>query len=1134
MAINISDLLKTVSNVVNINNEHTLYSTDDIYVKTKDIILKLHSPKLAENLSSALYDVDVDHDVTMCVNFEQMLIHPFVMKNCDQFSQIIQLVQHNLSKYTSVNYKPKFSSHGDYLICFDIKVTAFGWFFFMLKNFEQLVLNIPLPKHRNLGNVKLFFLKNETSERNIFDIELKIIDQNNKDIFINSDIDATHDDLTKLVTFTHGKTTSSLVYGKKLILQNEYQDVFKFIKQEIFTYQNITSFNEYFKLDANAIKYMDDVEDVVSINSTETQIPMKACFVDKQGFSIYKQQLIKHLETLLSDFETMLKDEINVLTNEWNDVVGPYAKTARFMVNSEFDCFDYLLAYIFQKLQKVHVICENSEHKLFLNLVVKILFTASDIAIDASKTIKNYLDLDYKLFGLFCDSFKFISDHSLSSFFALKINCYIKHQNWNLSDYIVKQLDNNFKLAYDGWFVVYKTEDSVYCFSERYFKQATKSKSHDDCSKIAFKSTKVSTLPDICFNNSKFVYVTEHGVYNTVTNKFFDFAPFVIANTMFMCAPERKQIYNLPKHFFDDIMNNGDVETLALELYHAAHVSRKMRRICALSRLAMYIGNDIITNENIEHIVKIFNHVYLYSTTCLLAIIKFAAPQLTNLLSRDDIKLSDVTLQLLVKYALCSAHSDILFLIIYLSDDNDDKFVRDLGERVSNISTKLLITRRDDVMTNLRKFTQVSHIGKLIKNICNDTLLSKDVLLAQNRIDPSRKKFKSNTIHPKQEFAKIKKFLGIYNVWKDKLLLPAHNETTLKWLIRFYMRCVFTRIPGFVEYATNPHMLHVARAYCYMLIANNFAYDHVWFLLMFGASLNIPQNYEKLIVTLTGSSNAGKTSFVQVLGKIAVKMPANNFIDHRGNGPTEMEFSRAICQLYEINEVHKTTAEKIKNIADLSKEVVVRHAHSSCQKITSQYKPLICNNRMLEIENFDKAVENRLIIVYYDHVFVKKVKFDGSIYDHFIAKQYPDEPIDIIESFKILISYILMYYKDVKTNHIFARNKVSPRMKNNVKAVAIVNMCADAIDYVLNVQSTDNPDLWISVENLKNIMIHVSSTITNILISPKIVSLAECEKIFHSRHVDKYYENTDGDGFYRLSIETNPEIIKHKKTPHFI
>ncbi|AAQ96438.1 helicase [Neodiprion sertifer nucleopolyhedrovirus] len=1143
MENNILGLMKTIANTITVPQKHLFYSTDDIYVKTNEITFKLHSDCIATYLSDALHksnDIN-DHNLTMCINFEKMLIHPFVEKTFDQMDALKNLLAADVSRYTTNQFQPKFDEHRDYFVCSQIKVTAFAWYFFMHKHFNLHILEVPLPKHVRLGNVSLFTLKNDEKNSNaqIFDIELQIVKQNGVLSFINSESITEPSNMSKLIVFRHDDIMSVLLHGKHLILQNQYQDIFKFIKHNVFSYQRIVSTNKYFKLDANEIKYMNDFENF-NIQDQEIANNDSPClFNDLHGFSIHKQQIETAIQNIIQEFENKLIDKLNLLKSDWSCEDTIYFKTAHFLVNNDFACFEYILSYVYQKMSQLHIISNQDEHKLFLNIFMQKLFSNYDCDNNVLKQIITcYIDLDYNLFAKFCQSFRFISDDSLCSYFALKIQGFVIEKHWKLSDYIVKKIDPEMLVSYCGWFVVYKTEDSIYCFSERYFKQVSKSRSNDECSKIAYKSKLIYTVPDICFNDSKFIYVTENGVFNTITNKFVDFAPFVIANTMFLCALQNGQVYNISKYFFDDMLHNSKKEMLSMELYHAAHIPRKMRRICALIRLGLYTNNDKLVNENASKIVDIFNHLHLCSHICLLAMIKFTAPEITNLLCNDGITLSDQTLQILVKYSLCSAHIKLLFLIVYLSDDNDNKLIEALGETVFDINANLLINRKNDVLKNLTSLTQMKNIKQLISHIYDSSLWSKNVLLIQNEIDPTRKKFKSDVVdNPSVLLDQLVQQLTICNIWKDKLILPVSNETTLQWLIRFYMRCIFPHLRGFVNYATNPHMINIAEAYCYMLIANNFAYDHVLYLLTFAASLNIPQNYEKLLLVLTGSSNAGKTSFISLLGKIAVKMPSNTlFIDNRGNGPSEMEFSRAISQLYEINEVHKTTAENIKNTADLSREVVVRHAHSACQKIMLQYKPILCNNRMLEIENCDKAVENRLIIVYYDHVFEKKVVFSGSIYEHYITKHYPDELINIGDSFRVLVSYMLIHYKDNKTNLISSRRMLTPRMIKNIKTVSVMNIFAEAIDYILDVQMTDDPNLWIDVETLKDVFLYVPKILQTICVSKKMITQEECEEMFYSRHVDKYYENADsmGKNYYRLQINTNLDKIKSKKAPRFI
>lgn len=1026
------------------------------------------------------------HDWSVHGNYFTMKIRPFV-RVCHYDAVSAEFDFEEFVQNGDANHAEQ---AGDYVYWPNVVVSYFGWRMFLKRRTGvDIGVYLPLIGHRALGNVNLFVFKTEY----FVNVELAMtVDDLN--LFVNGAslgpnfVPSQHDDLF-YITMTNGrkgvcKIIDKLVYSKK--------DIFEYITDDIHleTCRTSDKYADCFEIDP---KGMRTFEDKMSGNTGRLPLDCNQERVNKITPSSEYQNLIKAcIEEAVTKISQTMQEALSKL-DDVSDKVDDCVLTTYFD-KSEFINFDYLIIVVWKHVRKEKRFdyCE-TDIKLYMNMLCDTLFGHRPGLLQrANDCCEPYFQLTKQVYKKFCASLTFFTDGcvELAHYYAVHYMIYStqKRMNKRADDLWRYTLDNAVQSGVDesvlcnGYVKKITIQNTHSIFNGKHY---TVVKKDDDLFKITEKTTAYN-VSNLKFNNWKYLYLTEQGVFNVIKMKYHDSCPFIVGNCLIKSFVNRDENEFASRGLIDYMLSNIEYEVPILKAYHVAKVARDMKVL--KKNVAML--NEFNTCANCKtteklKLNKLFREIWNMDQHEFVMLGVYL-----NVHKMHDLKLNlrcaDCTRQPNER-CLCLTDADIDFrafkialvynllfenfvvieiawaLLYDMKRYNDTlKYALADDEKVASYVDAIQQNRVEIIERLHDKFDRTDYIFDLIEcsndvnAVVQDFLGYADAACTTDKYKPAGPYEPYPMPRFFEDFFNTLSVLNKWGVWWDKLIVARPGDDLSKWLARFYTRIVMSKVD---TQNVSPYFLKmIVQGYLYFRVFTNFNTVNSLVMMHFTASLAIPTDYEKLCIYLNGESNCGKSSFFDLLDTIIVAHKRDSASYTTTKRETdEMEANKLISQLYVINEMKECNDAFFKNSADSSKSNSVCRKYEGSQKYEANYKLLIVNNKPLCIRDYDKGVRNRFCVVYMKHVFVEDMPFSGSAYDHYKASRYPMEKSyyeNLKNSVRIFASHILKYKRNPRDGYVYYKYLVMHDSihDHNLMCLDLNNHPFSALSYVLRVE----------------------------------------------------------------------------------
>ncbi|AGC36302.1 helicase [Chrysodeixis chalcites SNPV TF1-A] len=1015
------------------------------------------------------------HDWFVEDNYFYLMVNPFI--HVDLYDRIRDDI--NFEEFFNSNqngFGNECNRVGSYYIWPNIPISYYGWRHYLLMKHDIDIGNrIPLIHNKSLGNVNLFVFNPE----DFLNVELSIKSyEDNRTMFVNgrSRFDDSDEIMFHLAMNDGGEGVCRV--KDRLVFSNK--NPFDYIRDDINLSKCIT---------AEKYKHMIQIN-LNNLRAFDKEFETPAALIGKEKLKAHKnitpssENLDKFQQQILDCVETIIENMAEVLTA--TDLADTRV-LQNYFIDSNFMNFDYIIIVIWRAISKVEELefCK-TDIKLYLELVVESIFGDKGINFElAKKRCEPYYRLTPKVFIRFCNHWAVFLNVdpcvSLAHYYAIHYLIYYKNKTWDYTYDLAKSCGATAEVLCSGFFNKIKSANTILVYNGKHY-IAVKEK--EDLHKLT-ESVNGITLPSVKFNNWKYLYFTEEGVYNLFINDYHSSCPFLLGNTLIKSLTRKEEKTYLPERVIQFMMDNGKNENVIYKTYHMAKICRDIRTLKNNMSIALALNNclkcklreqsalnDVFREIwHSDHSELITIGVYLSNTKltdlminlkcsecleqksaqqkkkcqCLMNIEinsrAFRIALIMELFSktRSIIELSwsllystGLYFKVLkdnLKWSLKKNHENILlYNNLEFFNEHRESIIDYLYSKIDRIDfidnfiTEL--SSPDDFIETLK--TQVLSSRSCINQNNHD---DNDDFADDNRINDSLKdveneESKENLINFYNNYCNTWHILKRWNLWWDKLIIRRPNDDLNSWLVRFYMRIFMTKL-GLDEY-NSTFVKQIVRGYLYFRGFTNFNYINSLVMMHFGASMGIPSDYEKCCIYLNGKPGSGKSSFFELLEYIVVvhKHDSDKYTLSKKD-TNEMEADKMISQLYVINEMKVCDDSFFKSTADSTKSNSVCRKFQGSQKYEANYKLLIVNNKPLHISDYDKGVRNRFAVIYTDHLFEENLPFNGSIYWHIKNKLYPMEKNyneDLAKPVRIFLSHVLMYKRNAKDGYVPYKN----------------------------------------------------------------------------------------------------------------
>ncbi|QUJ09272.1 helicase [Gynaephora ruoergensis nucleopolyhedrovirus] len=513
------------------------------------------------------------HDWSIQGNCFITIVKPFVnrehaetvKKNVD-FSEFLHS--------NKTDYANKCVTTGAYVYWPHISVSYFGW-----RQFLQMKLDVdigefvPLVHHKRLGNVNLFdFFPNF-----FLNVELSLqID--NKVLFVNGRTKFTdnHDDLFEL-TMADGsvgvcKVNDKLVYSNK--------NFFDYIRDDINLTECRTSSKYQHVIRVN-LKCLRLFKETIE---TET-------FVPKERLKIYnivsassenESEMVKHIDYCVNSVNEHM---VNLLSKD--SVCNSDEALKEYLALSNYVNFDYLMIVVWLLMMKSDEFeFRETDIRLYLELLCERLFDRSTKEFDAlHDRCDHYTKLAPKVFNRFCNHWTLFNQEdaleSLACYYTIhfliyhKKSQYCENENdcWDYSYENAINCGASPETLCKGFLKKIVSANAFLVFNGKHYVPVKK---EDELFKITEKTSSIA-MASLKFNNWKYLYFTEEGVFNLLSNSYHSPAPFILGNTLMGALTKKSDTVYLPENVIDFMLDTGKIENEVYKLYHVAKVCRDIK-----------------------------------------------------------------------------------------------------------------------------------------------------------------------------------------------------------------------------------------------------------------------------------------------------------------------------------------------------------------------------------------------------------------------------------------------------------------------------------------------------------------------------------------------------------------------------
>lgn len=1037
------------------------------------------------------------HDWFVDQNIFRMFVCPFV--HADHYEHIKDQVDFDKFIVSNVpNYANKCVRSGDYFYWPNMAVIYCGWSIYLKKKFDiDVGASIPIIHNRALGNVNLFLYNPE----DFLNVELSLSTAE-KTLFVNgrskfSDLD---DDDLFIVTMADNSVSKCKVIPE-LVYSNK--NFFDYIKDDINLKSCITAdaYKDLLHVDLNSLRVFEDK--VLPTTKLVTKDRLKV-FRNITPSSENIDLMQRHISACIELIKEKMIEVLAQTDQADRTVLQSYFKMSNF-VN-----FDYIIVVLWRMISKNEELSlTKTDIKLFFELLCETIFGNKGIDYETAKMrCEPYCKLTPKVFMRFCNHWSLFTNEnpcvSLAYYFAIHFLIYCKHNSWDYTYENAKTCGALPEVLCAGFFKkIVSSGNMAFVFNGKHYVLVRKD---DDLFKLTEDCSGIS-MPSIKFNNWKYMYFTEEGVYNLFINDYHHGCPFIMGNTLLKALTKKNEKTYLPERVIQFMLDNGKSENEIYKIYHMAKICREIKAIKNNMSVILAFNNCATCRDCEQNTLNdLFREVWSYSHNELIIMgvylnDKKMSDLIMNLKCYEckqnhhkktkkcscldhleiDVKAFKIVL-IMELFSHCQGLLELAWSLLYTSQLYSTVLKTSVDRDTCKFTSEFVVQHADYFHVHRQKIIRylyskldrIDFIDNFVTALTSPVRFVKELKEATDGdLDSAYEDDDDDSVNVHEEMpaafetsAFVHNFyynyyttlamLKKWNVWWDKLIVRRHNDDLNTWLTRFYMRIVMTKL-NLKEYCSS-FVKQIVQGYLYFRQFTNFNYINSLVTIHFGAGTGIPTDYEKCCLYLNGKPGSGKSSFFAVFDHCVVvhKHDSAKYTLTKKD-TNEMEADKMISQLYVINEMKVCDDSFFKSTADSTKSNTVCRKYEGSQKYEGNFKLLIVNNKPLHISDYDKGVRNRFAVIYTDHLFEENMPFNGSIYWHIKNKVFPMEKSYIDELAKpvrLFLSHILMYKRNARDGYVSYKTFLDkdPVHQHNLMCLDVNNSPLNALLYVLKVQ----------------------------------------------------------------------------------
>nr|QED40130.1 helicase [Spodoptera frugiperda multiple nucleopolyhedrovirus] len=575
------------------------------------------------------------HDWCARQNIFRMFVRPFI--DAENYSRVKDQIC--FKKFISSNfpgYANKCVKSGDYYYWPNMAVIYCGWNIYLKKQFNiNMDCSIPLINNRRLGNVNLFI----NNPEDFLNVELSLVTSDNRTLFVNGRSMFTEDDDDLFIITMDDDTESKCKIKPELVYSNK--NFFDYIKDDI-SLKNCVTADDY-----KDILYID----LKSLRVFEDKIMPSNAIVTKEKLKVFhnitpSSENIKMMQQCISDCVTLIKEKMIEVMSHTDQADASVLRN--YFIKSDFVNFDYIIIVLWRTISKNEDMnLTKTDLKLYFELLCETIFGEKGPAYDMAKErCEPYCLLTPKIFLRLCNHWTMFTNENpcvtLAFYYAIHFLIYCKHGNWEYTYENAKTCGTIPEVLCAGFFKkIVSSGNMTFVFNGKHYVSVRKD---DDLYKLTENCTSI-TMPSIKFNNWKYMYFTDEGVYNLFINDFHSGCPFLMGNTLVKSLTHKNEKIYLPQTVIQYMLDTGKVEIEIYKIYHMAKVCREIKNvknnmtsILAFNNCASCKFEEQKTLNDLYREIWAYNHDELIITGVYL----------------NDIKMSDLIINL--KCYECKEH----------------------------------------------------------------------------------------------------------------------------------------------------------------------------------------------------------------------------------------------------------------------------------------------------------------------------------------------------------------------------------------------------------------------------------------------------------------------------------------------
>ncbi|AGR56836.1 helicase [Hemileuca sp. nucleopolyhedrovirus] len=566
-------------------------SNDRTESKTNDVCVNLHEQKIEQ------------HDWSVQGNCFVITIRPFIESR--HFDRIKDDV--NFNRFFQSNrqdYGNRFKSAGDYVYWPNISISYFGWRQYLYMKFGiDIGEYVPLIHNKRLGNVNLFDFYPEF----FLNVELSLT-CNGKKLFVNGRTEFTdeHDDLFQ-VSMASGaigtcKVADKLVYSNKNFLDYIRDDI------NLTEFRTSEKYRHFIRINLKSLRLFRNVPEIEMVSLEEKLTVSNLITASSENDDIKRH--VKECITKINDHM------LSVLTQ--HQVSEPNVLCV-YLEQSKFVNFDYLLILVWRLMIKNDdfAFCE-TDIRFYLEILCETLYEPGTKEFDiVTRRCEPYTKVSTKVFISFCNHWTLFNQEdateSLACYFAIhyRIHAHLletmvvenEEESWNYSFENVLNCGVSPEVMCKGFFKKIQSANACLVFNGKHYVSVKKD---DDLYKLTEKTSPIA-MSSVKFNNWKYLYFTDEGVYNLFINDYHSSTPFILGNTLMGALIKKSERIYLPENVINFMLDTGKIENDIYKIYHVAKLCRDVKIL--KSNMAMILAFD-----NCEHCKRTeqlkFNQVF--------------------------------------------------------------------------------------------------------------------------------------------------------------------------------------------------------------------------------------------------------------------------------------------------------------------------------------------------------------------------------------------------------------------------------------------------------------------------------------------------------------------------------------------